>query len=113
MFFLHLLIISIFRQKAFGKKSRGIWNTKKYRVLRNGAIVYCEMRAELIGTESGEQDIVVGFSNNDMRVRREMVYQSTVQEEISKVEKTRNSLAGIAELARKLEEAIDENLSTL
>lgn len=87
--------------------------SKKYRVLRNGAIVYCEMRAELIGTESGEKDIVVGFSNNDMRVRREMVYQSTVQEEISKVEKTRNSLAGIAELARKLEEAIDENLSTL
>lgn len=87
--------------------------SKKYRVLRNGAIVYCEMRAELIETEGGVKDIVVGFSNNDMRVRREMVYQSTVQEEIDKVERARNSLSGIAELARKLEEAIDENLSTL
>lgn len=87
--------------------------SKKYRVLRNGAIVYCEMRAELIETENGVKDIVVGFSNNDMRVRREMVYQSTVQEEIDKVEKARNSLSGIAELARKLEEAIDENLLTL
>lgn len=87
--------------------------SKKYRVLRNGTLVYCEMRAELIETESGLKDIVVGFSNNDMRVRREMVYQSSVQEEIDKVEKARNSLAGIAELAKQLQDAIDENLSSL
>lgn len=87
--------------------------SKKYRVLRNGTIVYCEMRVEMVKGEDGSEDLVFGFSNNDMRVRREMVYQSTVQEEMEKIEETKNSLAGIADLARQLQEAIEDKLSSL
>ena len=70
------------------------------------------MRAELVKTKDGTEDMVFGFSNNDMRVRREMVYQSTVQEEINKVEEAKSSLAGIAELARQRQEAIEDKLSS-
>lgn len=86
--------------------------SKKYRVWRGGTLLYCEMRAELVKTKDGTEDMVFGFSNNDMRVRREMVYQSTVQEEINKVEEAKSSLAGIAELARQLQEAIEDKLSS-
>lgn len=87
--------------------------SKKYRVWRDGTILYCEMRAELLKTEEGTEDMVIGFSNNDMRVRREMVYQSTVQQEITKVEEAKQSLSGIAELARQLQKEIEDKLSTL
>lgn len=87
--------------------------SRKYRVWRNGMILYCEMRAELVRTETGIEDIVFGFSNNDMRVRKEMVYQSSVQQEMNKVAEAKDSLAGIAELARQLQEAIEEKLSCL
>lgn len=87
--------------------------SRKYRVWRNGTVLYCEMRAELIGTTAGTEDIVFGFSNNDTRVRREMVYQSTVQQEIDRVEETKESLSGIAELAGQLQKAIEEKLSSL
>ncbi|MGN0167781.1 MAG: hypothetical protein ACI4AB_07055 [Acetatifactor sp.] len=69
--------------------------------------------AELVRTETGIEDIVFGFSNNDMRVRKEMVYQSSVQQEMNKVAEAKDSLAGIAELARQLQEAIEEKLSCL
>lgn len=85
--------------------------SRKYRVWRNGTILYCEMRAELVRTETGAEDIVFGFSNNDMRIHREMVYQSTVKEELAKVEEAKNSLSGIASLARQLQEAIEDKLS--
>lgn len=85
----------------------------KYRVYRNGTILYCEMRAELVHMDSGVEDVVFGFSNNDMRVRREMVYQSTVQQEMDKVKEAKDSLSGIADLARKLQEEIEEKLSSL
>ncbi|MDD6627954.1 MAG: hypothetical protein PUF03_06855 [Lachnospiraceae bacterium] len=84
--------------------------SRKYRVRRNGAILYCEMRVELVTTEDGVEDMVFGFSNNDNRVRREMVYQSAVQQEIDKVAETKNSLAGIAALARQLQEEIEDKL---
>lgn len=87
--------------------------SKKYRVWRNGTVLYCEMRAELVSTDTGVEDIVFGFSNNDTRVRREMVYQSTVQEELDRVETAKDSLSGIADLARQLQEAIEEKLSGL
>ena len=57
--------------------------------------------------------MVLGFSNNDTRVRREMVYQSTVQQEMDKVEAAKNSLAKIADLARQLQEEIADKLSAL
>lgn len=84
--------------------------SKKYRVLRDGMIVYCEMRVELVHSESGTEDLIFGFSNNDARVRREMVYQSTVQQEIDRVEETQNNLAGIKDLARQLQEALEDYL---
>ena len=87
--------------------------SRKYRVWRDGVILYCEMRAELVRTETGLEDIVFGFSNNDTRIHKEMVYQSTVQQEISKVTEAKESLAGIADLARQLQEAIEEKLSSL
>lgn len=40
----------------------------------------------------------------------EMVYQSTVQQELDKVEEAKNSLSGIADLAKQLKEAIEEKL---
>ena len=86
--------------------------SKMYRVWRGGTLLYCKMRAELVKTKDGTEDMVFGFSNNDMRVRREMVYQSTVQEEINKVEEAKSSLAGIAELARQRQEAIEDKLSS-
>lgn len=54
--------------------------------------------------------MIFGFSNNDARVRREMVYQSTVQQEIDRVEETQNNLAGIKDLARQLQEALEDYL---
>ena len=48
-----------------------------------------------------------------MRVLKGMVYQSTVQQEMNKVAEAKDSLAGIAELARQLQEAIEEKLSCL
>lgn len=87
--------------------------SKKYRVLRKGTIVYCEMRVELVQAEEGTEDLVFGFSNNDARVRKEMVYESAVQQEINQVEETKKSLSGIADLARQLQEAIEDKLSIL
>ena len=87
--------------------------SRKYRVFRNQTILYCEMRVELVYTEEGREDLIFGFSNNDMRVRREMVYQSAVEQELSEVEEAKASLSGIAELARQLQEAIEDKLSTL
>ena len=87
--------------------------SKNYRVWRNGTVLYCEMRVELVDGENGVEDMVFGFSNNDMRVRKEMVYQSTVQQEFSKVKEAKQSLAGIAELAKQLQEAIEDKLSEL
>ena len=68
---------------------------------------------ELVRNVEGEEDMVLGFSNNDTRVRREMVYQSTVQQEMDKVEAAKNSLAKIADLARQLQEEIADKLSAL
>lgn len=85
--------------------------SRKYRVLREGNVLYCEMRAELVHTESGTEDIVFGFSNNDTRVRREMIYQSTVQQEMDKVEEAKRSLADIAQLTRQLQEAIGDKFT--
>lgn len=85
----------------------------KYRVCRDDTILYCEMRAELVKTDTGTEDIIFGFSNNDTRVRREMVYQSIVQQEMDKVEEAKNSLSGIAALAKQLQEAIEDKLSSL
>ena len=76
-------------------------------------MIYCEMRVELVPNEDGTEDLVFGFSNNDSRVRREMVYQSTVKQEIDKVEEARKSLSGIAELAGQLKDEIEEKLSGL
>ncbi|MDY4893766.1 MAG: hypothetical protein SO130_10240, partial [Agathobacter sp.] len=76
---------------------------RKYRVMREGVVLYCEMRAELVSTDSDVEDIVIGFSNNDTRVRKEMIYQSTVQQEIDKVIETKESLSGIASLAKQLQ----------
>lgn len=87
--------------------------SRKYRVLREGTMIYCEMRVELVPNEDGTEDLVFGFSNNDSRVRREMVYQSTVKQEIDKVEEARKSLSGIAELAGQLKDEIEEKLSGL
>ncbi|MDD6655681.1 MAG: hypothetical protein PUE95_00020 [Lachnospiraceae bacterium] len=87
--------------------------SRKYRVWRNETVLYCEMRVELVRMEEGIEDMVFGFSNNDMRVRKEMVYQSTVQQELDKVKAAKNSLSDIAELARKLQESIEENLANL
>ena len=87
--------------------------SRKYRVWRDDKILYCEMRVELVRNVEGEEDMVLGFSNNDTRVRREMVYQSTVQQEMDKVEAAKNSLAKIADLARQLQEEIADKLSAL
>ena len=87
--------------------------SRKYRVRREGTMIYCEMRVELVPNEDGTEDLVFGFSNNDSRVRREMVYQSTVKQEIDKVEEARKSLSGIAELAGQLKDEIEEKLSGL
>lgn len=87
--------------------------SRKYRVWRDDKILYCEMRVELVRNVEGEKDMVLGFSNNDTRVRREMVYQSTVQQEMDKVEAAKNSLAKIADLARQLQEEIADKLSSL
>lgn len=70
--------------------------SRKYRVSRNGSILYCEMRAELVHTDTGTEDMVFGFSNNDTRVRKEMVYQSAVQQEMDRVNQAKESLSGIA-----------------
>lgn len=86
---------------------------RKYRVMREGVVLYCEMRAELVSTDSDVEDIVIGFSNNDTRVRKEMIYQSTVQQEIDKVIETKESLSGIASLAKQLQEAIEDKLLEL
>ena len=86
---------------------------RKYRVERDGMMLYCEMRAELVSTDSDVEDIVIGFSNNDSRVRKEMIYKSTVQQEIDKVMETKESLSGIARLAKQLQEAIEEKLLEL
>lgn len=87
--------------------------SKKYRVWRDDKILYCEIRVELVRNVEGAEDMVFGFSNNDTRVRREMVYQSTVQQEMDKVEAAKNSLAKIADLARQLQEEIADKLSSL
>ena len=87
--------------------------SRKYRVLRDGTVLYCEMRAELVNNEMGAEDIVIGFSNNDTRIQKEMVYQSSMQEEMNKIAEARNSLSGIAILARQLQEAIEEKLSSI
>ena len=87
--------------------------SKNYRVLRDGRIIYCEMRAELVSAGTGNEGIVFGFSNNDSRVRKEMVYQSAVQQEMDRVKEARESLAPIADLARQLQEAIEDKLSSL
>ena len=86
---------------------------RKYRVMREGVVLFCEMRAELVSTDSDVEDIVIGFSNNDTRVRKEMIYQSTVQQEIDKVIETKESLSGIASLAKQLQEAIEDKLLEL
>lgn len=83
---------------------------KKYRVWRDNTVYYCEMRVELVRTAAGVEDMVFGFSNNDMRVRREMVYQSSVQEEMDKLENEKKSLAEIADLALRLHDEIEEKL---
>lgn len=86
---------------------------KKYRVWRDGKVIYCEMRVELVKAETGAEDIVFGFSNSDARVHREMVYQSAVEEELEKVQAARKSLSGIAKLAGELQQMIEENLAEL
>lgn len=86
---------------------------KKYRVWRDGKVIYCEMRVELVKTENGTEDIVFGFSNSDARVHREMVYQSAVEEEFEKVQAAKDSLSGIAKLAGELKQMIEENLAEL
>lgn len=87
--------------------------SKKYRVWREDKILYCEMRVELVRNVEGSEDMVFGFSNNDIRVRREMVYQSTMQQEMDKIEETKKSLSKIAVLARQLQEEIADKLSSL
>lgn len=87
--------------------------SRKYRVLRDGNVLYCEMRAELVRSNTETDDIVFGFSNNDTRVRKEMIYQSAVQQELDKVEEAKRSLSGIAELARQLQDAIGDKFSEI
>ena len=85
----------------------------KYRVLRgDNLILYCEMRAELVPAENGATDIVFGFSNNDNRVRKEMVYQSAMETEIEKIASARNILTEISDLAIQLHDTIEEKLSS-
>ena len=60
--------------------------TYRYRVLRDGAMLYCEMRAELVSREDGGRDIVLGFSNNDAEVRSKMQYEEKLRAALAQAE---------------------------
>ena len=66
-----------------GENGHFVW---RYQVLRGNAAVYCELRAEFVAREDGARDIVVGFSNNDAAVRREMQAEETLRTALRQAE---------------------------
>lgn len=58
----------------------------RYRVKRGNDIAYCEMKAEFVEKEDGTKDIVIGFSNSNAEIRREMEYEEKMKNALKEAE---------------------------